>query len=63
MQPPRQLQLRSVTQAAAHVGVTAKTIRAYIERGLLTGYRVGPRLVRIDQAELDALIRPMGERP
>jgi hypothetical protein len=26
----------------------------------LTGYRLGPRMVRIDLAELDHLLQPMG---
>ncbi|MEJ7831914.1 MAG: helix-turn-helix domain-containing protein [Nocardioides sp.] len=46
--------------AAEYAGVTDRTIRNYIARGELTGYRVGKgRLVRVDLNELDALLRPI----
>jgi excisionase family DNA binding protein len=50
----------SVTEAAASQGVSPKTIRNWITTGHLTGYRVGPKLIRIDLDELDALARPIG---
>jgi excisionase family DNA binding protein len=47
-------------QAAEYLGVTDRTIRNYIARGTLAGHRVrGSRLVRIDRAELDKLMRPI----
>jgi len=50
----------SQTQAAEYLGVSARTIRNYISAGTLAGHRVrGSRLVRIDRAELDALLRPI----
>jgi excisionase family DNA binding protein len=50
----------SQAESAEYLGVTARTIRAYIDRGALTGHRVhGSRLVRIDRAELDAMLRPI----
>lgn len=56
--PPRRW--LSQTEAADYVGVTDRTIRNYIARGQLAGHRVrGSRLVRIDRAELDALMRPI----
>lgn len=45
----------SLAQAADHVGVSERTIRRWIADGRLAGYRVGPRLVRVDRAELEAL--------
>lgn len=51
--------LLSVDQAADALGCTSRTIRRYISDGRLTGYRVGPRLIRIDAAELDRLLRPI----
>ncbi len=36
-----------------------RTLRRYIASGRLTGYRVGPRLVRVDLNELDANLRPI----
>lgn len=50
----------SQAEAADYLGVTDRTIRNYIRRGTLKGHRVrGSRLVRIDRAELDALMRPI----
>ena len=50
----------SQSEAAEYLGVTDRTIRNYIARGTLAGNRVrGSRLVRIDRAELDALMRPI----
>lgn len=48
------------TEAAEYLGVTDRTVRNYIARGLLPGHRVrGSRLVRIDRADLDAMLRPI----
>lgn len=45
--------------AAEDADVSTRTLRRWIAEGRLTGYRVGPRLVKIDLAELDALARPI----
>jgi excisionase family DNA binding protein len=50
-------QLASVAQVADHLGVSTKTIRRYIDAGLLRKYRVGPRLIRLDVDEVNALLR------
>lgn len=56
--PPRRW--LSQSQAADYLGVTDRTIRNYIARGALAGHRVcGSRLVRVDRADLDALLRPI----
>jgi excisionase family DNA binding protein len=50
----------SQAEAAEYLGVTDRTIRNYIARGVLKGHRVRTsRLVRLDLAELDALLRPI----
>ncbi len=50
----------SQQEAAEYLGVTDRTVRNYISRGTLPGHRVrGARLVRIDRADLDALLRPI----
>ena len=49
----------SLADAAEYLGVSTKTIRRYIASGRLTGYRTGPRLLRVDMTELDALLRPI----
>ena len=50
----------SQQDAADYLGVTDRTIRNYIARGLLPGHRVkGSRLVRIRRDDLDQLMRPI----
>ena len=49
-------QMVPIPAAAGHTGVSTKTIRRYIAAGRLTGYRVGPRMIRVDLAEVDALL-------
>jgi excisionase family DNA binding protein len=51
--------LVSLTAAAEYADVSTRTLRRYISRGRLTGYRVGPRLIKVDLHELDALARPI----
>ena len=48
--------LASITDAAEYVGVNPKTVRRYIAAGRITGYRTGPRLIRVDLNELDAML-------
>lgn len=45
----------SLASAAERAGVSERTVRRWIADGRLAGYRVGPRLLRVDRAELDAL--------
>ena len=46
----------SVGEAAARVGVSTKTVRRWISSGQLAGYRVGPRLLRIDPDDVDRML-------
>jgi len=48
-----------LNEAAEHLGVNPRTIRRYIAAGRLTGYRVGPRLIKIDLDELESLLTPI----
>lgn len=45
--------------AAEYADCTVRTIRNFIARGELTGYRLGARSIRVDRAELDALLTPI----
>lgn len=47
----------SLVEGAAYAGVSTRTLRRYIAAGLLPGYRLGPRLVQVDPADLDRLAR------
>ena len=57
---PSAKRLISLTQAADNLGVDPRTIRRYVAAGRLPAYRVGPRLIKIDPADLAALVRPCG---
>ena len=49
----------STAEAAEFIGVSPRTIRHYIATGVLTGYRVGPRILRIPLSEVEALLEPI----
>ena len=49
----------SLTLGAEHIGVSEKTLRRLVASGRITGYRFGPRLIRLDLNELDAMLRPI----
>lgn len=50
----------TLREAADYLGVTERCIRQMIADGRLTGYRAGPRLVRVDLNEIDAAMQPFG---
>jgi excisionase family DNA binding protein len=50
--PPRRY--ISTEEAADFLGVSKKTVRRWIDTGRLTGYRVGPRYIRVDLNEVEA---------
>jgi excisionase family DNA binding protein len=52
--------LMGISEGAEVLGVSCKTIRRYIAAGKLPAYRVGPRLIKIDAADLDSLFQPVG---
>jgi excisionase family DNA binding protein len=54
-----QRRIASVNAAAEYAGVSTKTIRRRISDGTITGYRLGPRTLRVDLNELDAALRPI----
>jgi excisionase family DNA binding protein len=49
----------SLQEAADYLGLDEKTLRRYVKTGILTGYRLGPRAIRVSVAEVEALLRPM----
>lgn len=44
---------------ADYLSVTEQTIRRYIADGVIPGYRIGKRSLRIDRHDLDALLTPV----
>ena len=51
--------LAPLTEGAEYSKLSVKTLRRYIITGRLTGYRTGPKLIRVDLNELDRLTRPI----
>ena len=51
--------LASIAEAATYIGVSSKTIRRRIADGSITGYRFGPRAIRVDLDEVYRLLRPI----
>jgi excisionase family DNA binding protein len=50
----------SIEQAAEIYGVDKRTVRRWIADGSVTGYRMGPRLIRVDLNEVNAkMLRPI----
>lgn len=46
-------------EASTYTGLSARTLRDYVSRGDLRAYRIGPRQIRYDVADLDALLQPV----
>lgn len=57
--PRPRRQLVTVEAAAERLDVSARSVRRYITAGRLTGYRVGPRLIKVDLAEVETFARPI----
>jgi excisionase family DNA binding protein len=49
----------TLQSAAERLAVDAKTLRRWIAAGRLKAYRTGPRLIRLDVDEVDALLTPV----
>ncbi|SNC71564.1 DNA binding domain-containing protein, excisionase family [Kytococcus aerolatus] len=45
--------------AAEHLNVSPRTLRRMVSEGRIPAYRLGPRLIRFDVADLDAALRPI----
>jgi excisionase family DNA binding protein len=49
----------TIESEAERLAVNPRTIRRMISRGELTGYRLGTKILRVDQVEVDAALRPV----
>ena len=56
---PQARRLASIADAADYAGTSARTIRRRIADGTLTGYRFGPRMIRVDMDQLEELLTPI----
>ena len=52
----------TIQEAADYLSVNRETVRRMIARGELKAHRVGPRLIRIDPADVMRLRRPIGSQ-
>lgn len=52
--------LESLSAAAGYANVHPRTLRRYIASGRLIAYRVGPRLLKVDLDDIEALLVPVG---
>lgn len=62
MEHLREKDYYTVSEAAAHLGVSNATVWRWIESGKLSAYRVGPKNIRIKKADLEAVIEPVRPR-
>ena len=46
----------TLQEAAHRLRCSTKTVRRYVARGRLVGYRVGPTMLRVRTDELDAMV-------
>lgn len=59
LKPSTLRRLESLEVGANYLAITTKTLRRWIAAGRVAGYRTGPRMIRVDMNELDAMLRPI----
>jgi excisionase family DNA binding protein len=58
--PANRPELIGLQEAANRCDVCYRTIRRWVSTGRLDAVRVGPRLLKVDAAAVDALMQPVG---
>ena len=56
----RHPELIGLQEAADRCGVSYRSIRRWISAGRINAVRVGPRLLKVDAADLESLMQPVG---
>ena len=59
MPRPRARRWVSVPQAALYFQTNTETFYRKVRIGEITGYRLGPRLIRVDLNEIEAQLQPI----
>lgn len=49
----------AISEAATIFDVHHSTVRRWISQGRITGYRLGPRMLRVDLNEIESMLRPL----
>lgn len=60
---PPASELLTVREVAAEIKVVDQTVRNWIDRGELTGVRVGSRRVRVRRSDLDRFLEAQAVQP
>lgn len=50
----------TIEQVSTYLNISPRTCRRWIAGGLIRAHRLGPRLIRIDRASVEALAKPVG---
>jgi excisionase family DNA binding protein len=50
----------STADAAKYLGVSQNTLRSYVHKRIIPVHRLGPRLFKYDQNELDIVVKTQG---
>ncbi|MEU7632017.1 DNA-binding protein [Nocardia sp. NPDC049220] len=53
------ISLRDAAELAG--GVHPRTVRRWVGDGLLEGFQIGPKLIKVDRDQVLALVRPLNE--
>lgn len=48
-----------IEDAADVIGIHRRTLRRWVDEGIVKGYRLGPKLLRVDMDDIDRLLRPI----
>jgi excisionase family DNA binding protein len=54
--PPRLRDLLTSTEACSYARISMTTLREYVRDGRLHAYKLGPKSLRFDPADLDKLL-------
>lgn len=56
----RHPELIGLQEAADYCDVSYRTVRRWVASGRLNAVRVGPRLLKVDAAQIDSIMQPVG---
>lgn len=57
--PPGHRRWATPAQTADYLGLSARTLRAYVANGQVRAHRLGSRTIRFDLSEVDEALQPI----